>query len=83
MSAFRTVKDFDAVEKFYGGKQNPEDEFFINTLTREFNIPRDRVETFAKIFVENLNIQGFYPFRSCARNFPVVSRSISRNYSTR
>ena len=54
LAAFRNVKDFDAVEKFYGGKRIPEDEFFLNTLTREFNIPRDRVENFAKIFLENL-----------------------------
>jgi len=48
------VKDFEAVEKFYGGKRIPEDEFFLNTLTREFQIPRDRVEAFAKVFLENL-----------------------------
>jgi hypothetical protein len=54
LSAFRNVKDFAAVESFYGGKRIPEDEFFLNTLTREFNIPRDRVEHFAKIFLENL-----------------------------
>ena len=54
LAAFRSVKDFEAVEKFYGGKRIPEDEFFLNTLTREFNIPRDRVEQFAKVFVENL-----------------------------
>jgi hypothetical protein len=54
LSAFRNVKDFEAVEKFYSGKRIPEDEFFLNTLTREFNIPRDRVEVFAKVFLENL-----------------------------
>lgn len=54
LSAFRSVKDFEDVEKFYGGKRIPEDEFFLNTLTREFAVPRDRVETFAKIFLENL-----------------------------
>lgn len=54
LTAFRNVKDFEAVEKFYGGKRIPEDEFFLNTLTREFSIPRDRVEHFAKVFVENL-----------------------------
>lgn len=54
LAAFRSVKDFEAVEKFYGGKRIPEDEFFLNTLTREFNIPRDRAEHFAKIFLENL-----------------------------
>jgi len=62
MKAFRNVRDFDGVEKFYGGKRIPEDEFFLNTLTREFNIPRDRVEAFAKSFVSNLNfLHAFTP----------------------
>jgi hypothetical protein len=62
LEAFRSVKDFEAVEKFYGGKRIPEDEFFLNTLTREFNIPRDRVETFALIFIENLQyLRAFTP----------------------
>lgn len=52
--ASRTVKDFESVEKYYGGKRIPEDEFFLNTLAREFNIPRDRVEQFSKVFLENL-----------------------------
>jgi hypothetical protein len=54
IAAFRNVKDFAEVEKFYGGKKIPEDEFFLNTLNREFAIPRDRVETFSKVFTENL-----------------------------
>jgi hypothetical protein len=55
IAAFRHVKDFSDVESFYGGKTIPEDEFFLNTLTREFRIPRDRAETFAKVFTANLN----------------------------
>jgi hypothetical protein len=54
LAAFRNVKDFESVEKFYGGKRIPEDEFFLNTVVREFNIPRDRVEVFAKVFRDNL-----------------------------
>ena len=54
-AAFRHVKDFGEVEKFYGDKAIPEDEFFLNTLTREFDIPRDRAETFAKVFTTNLS----------------------------
>jgi len=54
LAAARTVKDFEAAEQYYGGKRIPEDEFFLNTLTREFNIPRDRVEQFSKVFLENL-----------------------------
>ena len=62
LNAFRNVKDFEAVEKFYGGKPIPEDEFFLNTLTREFNIPRDRLDAFAKVFQENLRyLKSFSP----------------------
>jgi hypothetical protein len=75
LEAFRSVKDFEAVEKFYGGKRIPEDEFFLNTLTREFNVPRDRVETFAKIFVENLQyLRAFTPL-SASSDAPVESVS--------
>ena len=55
LAAFRSVKDFEQVEQFYGGKRIPEDEFFLNTLAREFYIPRDRADVFADIFLENLN----------------------------
>jgi hypothetical protein len=62
LAAFRNVKDFGAVESFYGGKRIPEDEFFLNTLTREFSIPRDRVEHFGKVFLENLRyLRAFSP----------------------
>jgi hypothetical protein len=54
LKAFRSVKDFEAVEAFYGGKPIPEDEFFLNTVTREFGVPRERVDAFAKVFRENL-----------------------------
>lgn len=52
--AFRAVKEFEAVEKHYGSKPIPEDEFFLNTLTRDFQVPRDRVERFSEVFIKNL-----------------------------
>ena len=55
LSAFRNVPDFASVEEVYKGKKIPEDEFFENTLTRQFHVPRDRVKTFAKVFIDNLN----------------------------
>lgn len=65
LEAFRNVKDFAAVESFYGGKRIPEDEFFLNTLTREFNVPRDRVDQFSKVFLENLRyLRAFSPASS-------------------
>ncbi len=62
LEAFRTVEDFKKVEEYYGGKRIPEDEFFTNTLTREFNIPKDRVEVFSSIFLTNLKfLRSFQP----------------------
>jgi hypothetical protein len=54
LQAFRSVKEFAEVEAFYKGKRIPEDEFFLNTLTRDFKIPRDRVDQFASVFTKNL-----------------------------
>jgi hypothetical protein len=54
LDAFRTVSQFKAVEDYYKGKKIPEDEFFANTLIREFSIPRDRIQTFADVFLANL-----------------------------
>lgn len=54
LAAFNNVPDFKAVAAFYGDKKIPDDEFFLNTLTRQFNVPRDRVQTFAEVFVSNL-----------------------------
>ena len=54
LKAFRNVADFKGVEEFYGDKKIPEDEFFTNTLTREFNVPRDRVDTFSEVFLKNI-----------------------------
>jgi len=54
LAAFNNVPDFKAVAAFYGEKKIPDDEFFLNTLTRQFNIPRDRAQAFADVFGANL-----------------------------
>lgn len=55
MRAFRKVEEFKKVEDFYRGKRLPEDEFFENTLVREFGIPRERVKVFIEVFTKNLD----------------------------
>jgi hypothetical protein len=77
LAAFRNVKDFEAVEKFYGGKRIPEDEFFLNTLTREFNIPKDRVEAFSKIFLENLKYLRAFSAMPNSAELPTSSGEVS------
>lgn len=52
--AFHNVEDFKKVDDFYRAKRIPEDEYFLNTLTRDFGIPRDRVDRFAEVFSTNL-----------------------------
>lgn len=58
LAAFRKVADFKKVEDYYRGKKIPEDEYFLNTLTREFGIQRDRVERFAEVFQKSLDFLG-------------------------
>jgi hypothetical protein len=53
LSAFRNVEEFKRVDDFYSGKRIPEDEYFLNTLTRQFSIPRDRASVFAEVFRAN------------------------------
>lgn len=54
LKAFRNVEDFQKVEHHYAGKKIPEGEFFLNTLVRDFEVPRDRVEKFSEVFLANL-----------------------------
>jgi hypothetical protein len=54
LRAFHNVEDFKKVDDFYGTKRIPEDEYFLNTLTRQFNIPRDRADVFADVFRKNV-----------------------------
>jgi hypothetical protein len=53
--AFNKVDQFKRVAEFYAGKHIPEDEYFGNTLVREFEVPRERVEAFIRVFTANLD----------------------------
>lgn len=62
VSAFNQVGLFEKVTQFYSGKRLPEDEFFGNTLVREFDIPRDRVERFIAVYTASLRfVNSFLP----------------------
>lgn len=63
LQAFRNVDLFKKVEDFYEGKRIPEDEFFENTLVRDFKIPRDRVSTFIEVFTYNLKYLNLFDAR--------------------
>ena len=53
-SAFENVNLFKKVAEHYAGKTIPEDEYFANTLSRDFNVSRDRLEHFISVFTKNL-----------------------------
>jgi hypothetical protein len=54
LEAFNKVDQFKRVAEFFAGKLIPEDEFFGNTLVREFDVSRERVEPFISVFKTNL-----------------------------
>ncbi|MEK7473678.1 MAG: hypothetical protein AAB668_03070 [Patescibacteria group bacterium] len=68
LQAFKKVEDFKKVEEFYKGKKLPENEFFENTLIRQFNIPRERVKAFIDTFTKNLDF--LKQFRISDENIP-------------
>lgn len=63
LEAFRNVEVFREVETFYGGKKIPEDEFFDNTVVRDFAVPRDRVKVFREVFTANLRFLNMFNAR--------------------
>jgi hypothetical protein len=71
--AFHAVEDFKKVDDFYRGKRIPEDEYFLNTLTRDFSIPRDRVEKFAEIFSANLQFLRSFDVTTEAEPRPTMA----------
>jgi len=73
LKAFRNVEDFRRVDEFYKGKRIPEDEYFINTLTREFNIPRDRADKFIEVFTRNLQFLRAFDAQSSAEARPTTA----------
>lgn len=60
LDAFNTVDQFKSVAGFYGDKSIPEDEYFENTLVRDFGVSRDRVSVFMDVFRENLQYLKMY-----------------------
>lgn len=63
LQAFRNVQLFKEVQDLYEGKRIPEDEFFENTLCRDYKIPRDRVKTFIEVFTYNLKYLNLFAAR--------------------
>jgi acyl carrier protein len=60
VDSFRHIELFRSVEKLYSGKKIPEDEFFENTLVRDFQVPRDRVRRFIEVFTANLRYLNLF-----------------------
>jgi hypothetical protein len=54
LRAFHAVDPFEKVYEYYGGKRTPDDEYFANSLVRDFAIPRDLVSEFIDVFGANL-----------------------------
>jgi predicted nucleotide-binding protein len=58
MEAAFSPPTFRAIYNFLRGKKLPEDQFFQNTLTREFEVPRERAAICAKVILANVNYLG-------------------------
>jgi hypothetical protein len=73
VNAFNNVELFAKVSQHYAGKRIPEDEYFENTLIREYGIPKDRVKIFTKVFTDNLTyLKLFSAERQVSSTLPVA-----------
>lgn len=82
LAAFNKVTDFKSVAEFYGGKKIPEDEFFLNTLQRQFKIPRDRVSTFSEVFIADLKFLKAFDITATPGEIPTQEQSSPREVFT-
>lgn len=71
LKAFSNVELFKQVSDFYAGKPIPEDEYFGNTLVRDFDVPRERIPIFISVFQGNLEYLKAFSPDSTGR--PIVS----------
>lgn len=80
LKAFRNVPLFKEVSEYYQGKRIPEDEYFSNTLAKNFNIPRERIITYIEIFQKNLNfLKAFAADKTGDKILETVTPSESRD----
>jgi len=80
IQAFQNVELFKKVSDFYAGKPIPEDEYFGNTLARDFGVPRERVPMFISVFQANLEYLKAFTSDSVGR--PIVSISRREGVTT-
>ncbi len=73
LAAFQNVEDFKKVEGFYRAKRIPEDEYYLNTLTREFAIPKDRASVFAEVFRSNVAFLRTFDVETGALSAPQLA----------
>jgi hypothetical protein len=82
LRAFHNVEDFQKVDAFYGTKRIPEDEYFLNTLTRHFGIPRDRAPVFADVFRANIGFLRSFDIQTGAATADVTAPVPSTDETT-
>lgn len=56
LAAALEPETFKKMYEYFKGKKLPEMEFFVNTIVREFEIPREHAPICAKVFTMNMNL---------------------------
>lgn len=69
---------FRRMHEYFKGKKLPESQFLMNTIVREFDVPRAHAEACATIFVENMEFVGLVMARGkdkylSAQAIPVIA----------
>jgi hypothetical protein len=63
LKAALSPETFSRMYDFYKGKKLPEAQFLLNTIVREFDIPREHAQTCAETFIANMEFVGLVKSR--------------------
>lgn len=75
LKAFHSVDVFKKVHEYYAGKRMPDDEYFANSLVRDFSVPRELVGEFIQVFGDNLRFVQSFSGDTSSASHSVVSNT--------
>lgn len=76
LAAALEPETFKRMYEYFKGKKLPEMQFFVNTIVREFGIPREHAEACGNVFTANMQLVGLVKTRGDARYLSTQARPV-------
>lgn len=76
LSAALAPETFRDLYAFFRGKKLPEEQFLLNTIVRQFDIPREHAAVCARVFLANMELVGLVKSRGTDRYLSTQARPV-------